>query len=102
MKSSEQRIAKIERLLLAVFDELGFDAPPVYELATASLIEMGLDSLSVAHLREAIAEDLGCEIPASLFGFELDTIRKCAEYIATHGTRRDSTEPALPQNDLGA
>lgn len=56
------------------------------ELRVAKFLDLGLDSLTAAHLREIIAEEFHCEIPEALVGLELDTVRKCAEYIVKNST----------------
>jgi acyl carrier protein len=81
---------QIERGLIAIIEELGLRAPDG-DYANTALIDLGLDSLTVAHLREIIAEDFGCEIPIALLGIQLDTVRSCARYITEHVARLDIT-----------
>jgi acyl carrier protein len=88
--STTTRVIEIERILVRNIEEMNvFEGPcDIDHVAHTPLVELGLDSLTVTHLRELIAEDFGCDVPATLLGFELDTIRKCAEYVAEHENER--------------
>jgi len=62
------------------------------ELRVAKFLDLGLDSLTAAHLREVITEQFDCEIPEALVGLELDTVRKCAEYIVMNSSSNHGTD----------
>jgi amino acid adenylation domain-containing protein/non-ribosomal peptide synthase protein (TIGR01720 family) len=92
MPGDETLVTELTTILTSV---TGFDRAEISPVQR--LVDMGLDSLMLLKIGQAVERDYGVELRMSQLFEELGTVGDIAAYLAVHATRRTGEVPSAPQ-----